>query len=608
VHDAATGGWPADLLALVQTLSGDDSTIVVPNNERWIVQGQLGPDGVPVKLDARLSSGSPIDPSEASIVVRHVRFSGQRAAIEENLRFPYNYLWSNPVFANGEARLGGAFYYYGGAEHPEAPTPALIFEHVVFDHNWAVTGGAFFALGRDDAVYVSLKVTIESCLFFWNTGLYSGAAMSMWDFFPMNIAVNSANFIHNQGYADPNFIAMTIRTNLQYTTTGGQNHAVGFSNTNFEGPAFAVLHSMIIGAVTGVFEGKTYLLRDQFWDIAFDHTSFTDIGAATEPGVQISNLNNPDRSQINVRVIDTQASGIHGLPYSGVHDKTFGMDPNAGPMTNDNALVFGHTAVLSFGFGNSPHSIEIVRLSIEDCGALDDDTMGEGVLYFGGGGSPVASVVDSTFRRNKAAIGAVISMSSTTTELLVTRCSFVENVAVVSGGAISLKSPIGRYVVRDSIFLTNAVVPAPGTLAAYVLRLSTSASGVGTPTSPLWSLDDGPVFGLSFEECERTRRISEAGVHKEVHPYWEYGTENLGPPASPLAPTWPNTGCANVTYHPQKLYAHTIDLNQGPHRLHIGCKMRDIYPNWLGDAFIDVIGLGAVHAFNPFHSLRTTHP
>jgi hypothetical protein len=33
----------------------------------------------PVKLDARLSFGSAVDFSEASIVVRHVRFSGQIA-------------------------------------------------------------------------------------------------------------------------------------------------------------------------------------------------------------------------------------------------------------------------------------------------------------------------------------------------------------------------------------------------------------------------------------------------------------------------------------------------------------------------------------------------
>ena len=52
---------------------------MVPNDQNWIIQGVLGPDGLPVKLDARLSSGSAVDFSEASIVVRPVRFSGQIA-------------------------------------------------------------------------------------------------------------------------------------------------------------------------------------------------------------------------------------------------------------------------------------------------------------------------------------------------------------------------------------------------------------------------------------------------------------------------------------------------------------------------------------------------
>ena len=78
-YNTAAGGWPDALLARKQAWSDSNNTIVVPNDENWIIQGVLGPDGLPVKLDARLSSGSAVDFSEASIVVRHVRFSGQIA-------------------------------------------------------------------------------------------------------------------------------------------------------------------------------------------------------------------------------------------------------------------------------------------------------------------------------------------------------------------------------------------------------------------------------------------------------------------------------------------------------------------------------------------------
>ena len=83
-YDSAVGDWPDALLARKQVWSDNNNTIVVPNDENWIIQGALGPDGVPVKLDARISSGSAVDFSEASIVVRHVRFSWQSAPQDQH--------------------------------------------------------------------------------------------------------------------------------------------------------------------------------------------------------------------------------------------------------------------------------------------------------------------------------------------------------------------------------------------------------------------------------------------------------------------------------------------------------------------------------------------
>jgi hypothetical protein len=70
-------------------------SIQIPVDEKWIIQGQLGSDSLPVQLDARIVSGSPQAPSAASIIVRSVRFSGQEAALtceqkqNDRERFPH---------------------------------------------------------------------------------------------------------------------------------------------------------------------------------------------------------------------------------------------------------------------------------------------------------------------------------------------------------------------------------------------------------------------------------------------------------------------------------------------------------------------------------------
>jgi hypothetical protein len=59
------------------------NTITIPNDENWIIQGNLEREtGLPVRLDARLSSGTTLDRSEANIVVWYVRFTGQVAPVD----------------------------------------------------------------------------------------------------------------------------------------------------------------------------------------------------------------------------------------------------------------------------------------------------------------------------------------------------------------------------------------------------------------------------------------------------------------------------------------------------------------------------------------------
>eukprot|EP01045_Picozoa_sp_COSAG04_P006005 COSAG04_NODE_288_length_17855_cov_32.496621_4_plen_243_part_00 len=101
-------------------------TIEIPVDETWIIQGAIGQDDFPVVLPARLVSGTPLLPSVANIVVRHVRFTGEVAA---ETPFEYPFRWIS--FA--APRVGGAFLYDGGALAGET-VPKIVFDQVIFDH------------------------------------------------------------------------------------------------------------------------------------------------------------------------------------------------------------------------------------------------------------------------------------------------------------------------------------------------------------------------------------------------------------------------------------------------------------------------------------------
>jgi hypothetical protein len=111
------------------------NTIILPNDEQWIVQGVEGvrTPGIPVQLEARFESGRTFfehgcdmhdmpdgqvnltahplcttdSISRASLVVRHVRFSNQRAPLD---LYRTQYTWS--VVPN--TALGAVLRYTGG--------------------------------------------------------------------------------------------------------------------------------------------------------------------------------------------------------------------------------------------------------------------------------------------------------------------------------------------------------------------------------------------------------------------------------------------------------------------------------------------------------------
>ena len=105
------------------------NTITIPNDENWIVQGQVDPaSGLPSNLDARLKSGTAFDRSHANIVLRHLRISSQIAPLDVNpIVRAYN---------PDQMNFGGAFEYDGGSAD-QANLPKITFVGLVFDHNAA---------------------------------------------------------------------------------------------------------------------------------------------------------------------------------------------------------------------------------------------------------------------------------------------------------------------------------------------------------------------------------------------------------------------------------------------------------------------------------------
>ena len=109
------------------------NTITIPNDENWIVQGIVDPvSGLPSNLDGRLKSGTAVDRSHASIVLRHLRTSNQDAPVDVNV------VGRNGAFAGEISGFGGAFEYDGGSSN-SASLSTLIFDGVVFDHNRAAS-------------------------------------------------------------------------------------------------------------------------------------------------------------------------------------------------------------------------------------------------------------------------------------------------------------------------------------------------------------------------------------------------------------------------------------------------------------------------------------
>ena len=79
---------------------------------------------------------------------------------------------------------------------------------------------------------------------------------------------------------------------------------------------------------------------------------------------------------------------------------------------------------------------------------------------------------------------------------------------------------------------------------------------------PIWRIDDGPVHGIPYEQCQAAAAQSLDAVSKD------------------LPPSWPDLTCANVSYTgPDSTFSHVVSLAEGPHTLWTGLLVMDSMPN-----------------------------
>ena len=132
--------------------------------------------------------------------------------------------------------------------------------------------------------------------------------------------------------------------------------------------------------------------------------------------------------------------------------------------------------------------------------------------------------------------------------------------AYIAGGAIRvLGAAVSTLLVEASIFESNAVrVPADGGDVDMTVRVNTGAFAVDDPQSgkPIWRINNGPVYGISWEQCRTASLRSEEVAAK-------------GFPSS-----WTDLQCANVSYTgPDASYSRVVALAPGVHTLWTGIAM-----------------------------------
>lgn len=462
-----------------------DKTIHIPPDEDWIIQGSES-DGVPATLDARLKSGTAypresMTISFASLIVRHVRFTSQQATLDPHEQDRTHSLTRS-------ARLGGALEYTGGWG------ATLYFEHCVFDHLFATSGGAMFIDGQMDefanlpenrgVVNEALTLVISSCLFWELQAPWVGGGMRIVDVFPLDMTIIDTQFIDNYATISSGF-NWALYSNSFDDGTG----VLGRSYANLTRIELTQEHTF---KPAGPFGGSQYE-QGPLWLCSFPgHWNTKDDHPEVGTDVHIERLLCHDMEMVR----HACSAVVSGSNVAGYWNTTMIDSEFRNAFGTQTSSVWAAGAYLYWS-----DAIEIARTRFDNVGVKDPTktAIAEGVMFFVIG--DVARLVNVEVTNSVAAKGTAAAFTGPGRAEVI-RCHFHGNIAWQAGGALYHKAA-GALFVQGSTFLNNVVerdhdedaiaIPSQIVVTVYTGALgrdgtSTAAAPTGMSYLPVWKL------------------------------------------------------------------------------------------------------------------------
>lgn len=643
---AGTDGWLGTIAVLGYV---PDNSIYIPQDEKWIVQGGLE-NGIPVELNVRLASGNPVALTNASVVLRYVRQSGQTGPLDV-------YMTGGPLDATRpfsqrpNARMGGSFYYEGGFG------ATVIFDHCVFDHNGlfeAGSGGAAMFAGRGEEFtpeqcYVGLsqdviaskrdagepyppttsagcgtRISIKDSIF-WANAAWVGGGVRIVNTHPMHMDIERVVWVDNTAIVGHDwgtwFYANMAEKfgpyDLQQRSVmyQGANRDDGMCEDEALGPTTQMGRWGCFNGFTSAwnhysFPGSTAHYNaaehDTRFDILLQDVTVQNYSVWYTPQGQVS-WNEADGpgtlvwSHCNLRYNWANNQRDEFTPWDGsIHISSPGE-------SNIASFLWSHTETDSVGALPGDKDFR----NAADAGALR--------LMFQYGS---ARLEYSSFKNSRAKVAAAVNLmgGNGVTNFTVFQCLFAYNTAFAHGGALVFKG--NNLAIVSSIFHGNIIEEPDGgitTVPVYV-RVHTGSMGVphsGVDSSqtlnfPVWKIDgEEPVSvcngicsdpssswqdALTWPRTIRVPAVNGSGAI-ECPSGWRAGLEPKGC-IDGAVPQHETVFGSNKTAETPLLnqnsdYAEVLNLEPGEHKLWYGVTafMADAVLGWSGGAWIDVVGM-----------------
>ena len=523
------GGWVGtlDVIAFVS-----DNTIYIPRDQDWIIQGGYA-DGLPAVLDARLESGSNVELSHASLVVRYTRFTNQLATLLASTEgITYGLVVSRTCHGDWcAARNGGALRFVGGDDS------TIISDHCVWDHNQASGGGAWML---DHGKRTTVK-TLHT-LFWYNQvmlpGSYGGAVrlINMW---PLYLDVIDTQFIDNDSIAVKALSIGFINSGSGLAGSPEQPHdGVGFTrfqNVYVDSALRPMRHWPVpgVGIIMFMYVGGPNTGQDFRVDVALSNCTFEHTSAPKHRAGGFY-IFNPQHHAMDVQIEDSSARDNHGdFPSN----------------------VASSCAIGSNGL-RSDMAVEVRRCRFESNGNLNEASAGLGGGLASHGSQPGAQyrLADSVFSGNTASQGGGFSFLGDG-ELSILRCMFDSNRSWRGGGAVQFTSTLGSILVESSFFLNNAV--------QYEVLMPDVDVTVGLYTGHTSAI---PPFGVNDERCINPNAA------RCINPIWKMD----GATPSTIdgsVPTGEVVYGNTTAYLPETTYSEVLRLSIGEHTLWTGAVL-----------------------------------